>query len=1379
MATTNRYATRVFAEHPLALWSLDEQADYINLLDPSALDSWTIENGYTSNAEDLPDRPTEHPFPLFPMTAIHEDDLESGAAIPEVYTIRLTSSESFSSSDLSYDLGSVAFGFYVYPYPSPNLAASTLYEESVQPLIDIYELLSNKISKPFSISDDKRKVEIRLGYETESSEKILGTTLTLFEDKDAGVINFENKWTFVSKTFQLPAEFETLRFVIEISYPYNVDNQYKVAINGISAGQWSEEFQAVSLGATASPVIGTPLGAVNGIETLAYGLQDASAYYLLSDDNVICAKNTGMPMVFGTSNSTVITENPGLPSIIFPGFGFLNEAGQYKTLTTEFWMQVQSKAVLPRKIFGPLDSSDGLYVDGAFLKLKINDYIGSHYVGEWDRPMLVNIRYSPSSASININGEQVLSFDINADNLTFPPKTLDDIDYDWLGFYAYEDVPQIKLESFAIYPYDVPAIVNKKRMVYGQGITFPQNVKGVSSTNTAFVDYQFSNYTKNYNYPVIGKWKNGASNNIAIESQYIGPANYSLPEIYFNNKTQDAWITDLGSVQDVVPFISLKPTSSWDLTEGHIYFKNINFLNEETRAVYASFTSSTDDSKQVLLQFVNEIKGSSLTAYLEDDTISYVLEYKNSAGQIQTKTLYSVTGHVAEDSFVAGININNFVKSFGNDAIYVFNRKHQIKLYVGGNKNLSETFSGKIYNVQFLNSNNLVDVESIFLSNGIPADYGDDFVSHDIDYVSYVSSYSLIPKNNIDVFGLDIASSFYWEDYVPLSYFGSYVKDKENQSLFSVDTIQFNVDYPRNNNLNYVYVNAGEPGIINKYRHGFSEGDRIFFETYGVLPTELLPQTQYFVNTVIDENSFTVSTTTTGDPIAISADGVGLHDALFAGTRIIIDQQATTNYAVITKESHGLSANSKISISTTGSLPSGITTDQDYYVYSVIDSDSFILGKLAFDQDPDGRTIQRFIQVVIGSEQSGTHFMLDSQHQNFLSFDTRGSLVKTYISFQYLKTGANASRTSFLKTYLLPETNIVQPGDDWFTSKYEIMDDTIIYPPVGVNPETVAIVVHIDGAVDGLTSNPVKIRSLQLASRALGESPNIIQTRFGYPIIPYRKADIYFDYKAQSPAVIYKGSTPYLYNTSTSGVRLRGDYFGSANYGLSFPINRNLDSYYKVGSIQMALRYDADFFPESPVQIFEIQSKDKYIKFYIVADSENRKRAQIYAVDANSGLLYSNLTFFIDGNPVARPVATIKSWFMLGLSFGSLLNFGSSLGALRVTSPIHINNLSFYQISQLDEAKVIALRKWTAVANPTLDWAYWQSGTELAGDFSWQNLLVLGEVDPVFIDGSDIYKEFVGTNQIVVRSERTLTFNNYRYRTYKDVRWLSQTIEAL
>jgi hypothetical protein len=1389
----NFYASKIFAEHPLALWSLDDRADYISLISEADQDlsDWTVSNAVVENAVLLSDNPSTAPFPNAFVNAITEVE---PVVAPEVYTSRFETTFEITPSDINAELGSFSMGVYVYPYPTTFVA-------------------------PELGEDEKRLVSIRLGYETESDVKIKETTLKLYADEALNIVDSTRQWTFVSQTFQLPENFETLKFIVEVAYPYNPETEYLVALNGISAGQWSEEFQAVSLGVTPETIVEAPIEDLIGVETLSYGLQNLSAYYIV-DNNVLCAKNVGLPLVYGTNNSTLITKNENGPSLLFPGLGFLNQAGQYKIFTAEFWAQIQSHSSEPRRIFGPLSSTDGLYVDGPFLKLKIGSSVGSHFVGEWDRPMLINIRYSPTSSSLTINGDQVFSVNYSADNITFPAKTSEvGTDQDWLGFYAYEDIPQINLESFAIYPYDVPAILNKRRMVYGQAVDFPSDLKGIGPTTSTFIDYTFANYTKNFNYPKVGQWKNGAANNMVTENKYLGPPEYDLPEINFTNKTSDQWISDLSLAQDpdTKPFLSLKPSLAWEETSGHLYFRNLNFLREETRAFFGVFESNGETQRQVLFQLFNSIKLSSITAYLENENIDYVYSYKDRSGKEISKTLYSTSGHSPGDIFMAGIDIQKFISSFGKEVSSFFNRKHGIQVYIAGTREMTGTFYGKIYKVSFSNAKNLKKIDGLFLNIGLPVNYfndyafyesaeiydaGSEYFENDDAYWSFVldsgdpedwdypkpqdhiASYSLLPNSDLGAFSLDIGTDSYWEDYVPLSYFGGFVKDFDQKDYFSVDMIQLNIDYPATSSLNYATFEIDEynPTIVKKYSHGFKVGDRILFSSYKTLPEEISLNKLYYVDNVLGNNAFTFSETVGEDSLSISTNTEGPHDAILVDSEVTILEQDETSYALAIQENHGLRVNAKVSFSSTGSLPIGISDSEDYYVYRIINSSSFLLGRLEFLEINAKRT-QVLVPVVIDDTQSGTHFMKTNKTKNTLRYDTRDSLVKTYISFQYLKTGSNAPEESFVNVLPLSKTNTVIPGSEWLNTKYEVLNDTVIYAPGGVDANSIAVVIHVNATIPGIISNPVKIRSLQFASKSMGNSPNAIQTRFGSPIFPYRRVGPYFDYKAKNPLTISKTTSPYLYNTGTSGIRLRGNYFSSPVLGMSFPINRNIDGFYKVGSIQMALRYDEEFFPEAPAQIFEIQTKRELLKFYLVADNENKKRGQIYAIDANTGLLKSGIMFFIDGKPVARPVLGIRNWFMLGLSFTPILDFGLTQGAIRITSPIMVNSIVHHQIQPEEESEFLALRKWNAVADPVKDWGYWSTGVAddpealPSPDFTWQNLLILGKVSPKFIDGSDIYKEFVGTGQIIINSGKDLVLDQYQYKFYQNIRWLSQSIK--
>jgi len=1179
MSGTNLYATKVFAEHPLALWSLDNDSDYISLIPPTSQDLslWEADGAYVVDAtsdENFSEKPPKSPFGVF-VNGVIESELESGAAEPTVNEISFASDFEITPSDINFDLGSFAIGLYVFSYDT-SLAISLGYEYTVgseDPVL---------IQKTTNLSPNR-------------------------------------KWSFISHTFNIPENFDSFKIVVSFSYTYNPLRAYQFAVNGISVGQWAEEFHAVSLGVYPEEISNVPLE-LSGVETFAYGLQDLPAYYI-SGNNSLFARNTGLPLVYGTKNSTVVSPNPNGPSLIVPGLGFLNQAGQYKVLTSEFWMQIQSNSVSARRVFGPLTSDDGLYVDGPFLKLKINENVESHFVGEWDRPMLVNIRYSPNIVSMNINGETVLSMKIDVNEIGFPEKQVDGVDQDWLGFYASPDVPLMQIESVAIYPYDVSALINKRRFVYGQAVDFPDNTKGLNQANTVMIDYAFSKYTKNFNYPKIGQWKSGSSNNLIVEKNYVSSPEYPLPPIAFTSKSLVEWREDLNAEQTTEDpkFLSLKPNNSWDDVEGHIFFKNINILREDTKAFYL-ICESLSNEKQVLFEVSNDVRGAKLTAYLEGENIDYVFSSSSSNGIVQTETLYSTSGHSVSDVFVVGVNMDLFAKFFGRQSSVLFGKKHAVKLYVGGTSDFKNTFGGKIFKVGFSNSKNIIGIFEYFLNNGFSSDYSENAAEDRQKIIDYIPSYGLILNDNLGEYSLDIQSSWLWEDYIPLSYLGGYAKNVDEKTSFSVDMLQFNIDFPKFN----------------------------------------------------------------------------------------------------------------------------IFSNNEY--------------------------------------------------------DTAGLPIKTFISFQYLKNGSNTSLGTIQNTKRLSRFGAVVPGAEWVNTKYEVNNDTAVAVPKGVNPNLIALVIHIEGNVSGVLSNPVRIRSMQIAAKSLGTSSSAIQTKFGAPVFPYRKVGLYFDYKTVNPFSIYKGSTPYLYMTSNSGIRIRGSYSSSATRGLSIPINRNVSRFYKVGTLQMAVRYDEDIFPETPVQIFEIEAASQYIKFYLIADNANRKRGQIYAVDSNTGLAQSGVSYFIDGKPVARPILNKRNWTMLGLTFTPNLDFSLTQGALRITSPLLVNNISQYQVTESDEKESLAFRRWFAVStlpDQLLSWEYWIDGEEdneidpevvASDDFTWQNVLILGQAQPKFIDASDIYKQYTGTNQFAVQSlnpdgedlvSSKLLLNKYRYRTYKDIRWSTSVTKPL
>ncbi len=1234
---SNIYAEKIFSEHPIAAWSLDDKADYVSLLPSNSIISWSIEGGEKTSVS-LKDVP----FPDEDVIKVSPTEASFGDAIS------ITSPNLYAFDQLNKKLATFSIGTYVYSDSS---------------YIDSYEI-------GYEYFDD-------LSGQTVQKTKVFQTSVI-------------GRWIFISETFDVPDLDYEFRAILKINYFSDAvvfnEEDFIFYVNGISFGQWSEEFASTSTGVTTTTVPNSValVGGNGAVEARQYGFSDGSGYYLISD-NALVAKNSGVPLVYGAKNNTVLSSNNNLPSLIVPGHGFLNNSGKYLSYTFEFWARIESNVVGARRIVGPIASSDGIYVDGPFVVLSIGKYSQSYYVGEWSRPMLFDLRYSNSSASLLINGEQVISIPLDLDEITFVSEySEDEKNQDWIGFYAYDDVSPIEIDCVAIYPYQVSNILAKRRWIYGQAVEFPENINAAYSGTSFFIDYPFAKYSNNYNYPDVARWQSGVLENIAIKNNTLSSPEYDLPEIVLNSKTLDEWKSALAASQNEFDsFIKLKfSDSSWNGEEPYIYFPKLNVLSQSVKAVYGIFKVNPSDSgTHPLIKIDNPESGNSFMIAISGASLSY---YMIEDGI--TRIVYQKARPADGEMFVAGFDIDLLSDYFGSRVATFFGDMDKLRMYVGGDSE-SESFTGNIYQISFCNDRNLSKIAGLFGETGIAGDYSDletyiqsvgpELTIYDAidagllsntrwsflekiydggvlssyvlsEFTSHTPSYSFFLNKTIASFDLDIAAESYWEDYVPLSYLAKYVNDSSGNSVYGIDFIQFNIDYP--------------------------------------VPSLFLEQES--------ESSWTYE-----------------------------ELQAAYSNPVVRG-------------------------------YEYLDNELFT--------------------------GYGNYIDLKNKSVKSYRYNTTDSMVRTYVSFQYLSSGSNASYHNFNTIKLPPKNNVIQvgkDGEDWLRTKYEVVDNMIIYPPQDVDFNLIAMVVHVEMSCFGINNSPIRIRSLQLASQSLEYSaPTPVGTRFGNNIYPYKKAGVYFNYKATNPFAIYKGSTPYLYLTKKSGIEVVGDFNKFESRGISMPINQSLASSYKVIAMQAAIRFGQDFFPFDAVEVFEIQSKDAYIKFYLKSIHPNGKRARIYAVNAKTGRVENGIAFYINGNIVKDPVITTKEWAFLGINFASTLNFDNYAGAIRITGPLLFNNISHYQSTNLQEVQQVSVRPWFKVRRAgslDLDWQYWDSG------FIWNGVLVIASTSYYGINPSDIYKMYTGTNKIIIDDNYQIRFGDYQYSVYSDVAWQSEISSAV
>jgi hypothetical protein len=342
----------------------------------------------------------------------------------------------------------------------------------------------------------------------------------------------------------------------------------------------------------------------------------------------------------------------------------------------------------------------------------------------------------------------------------------------------------------------------------------------------------------------------------------------------------------------------------------------------------------------------------------------------------------------------------------------------------------------------------------------------------------------------------------------------------------------------------------------------------------------------------------------------------------------------------------------------------------------------------------------------------------------------------------------------------------------WSNKKFEVVDNTLIYPTKIEDFSDLAIVYHLEFNLRNILTKPIALRRLELASQAFNDNSfNPVGTRLGLNMFPYKRSGIYYDYKAKNPFSIYKGSTPYLYLNRKSGVEVRGEFDSNVNRGLAIPINQTTANNYRISAAQIWMRYDEDFFPGTQTELFEIKYKLDTIKFYMVADSEKGSRAKIFARSQETGQEFNGLSYFWNGSLVREPVITKKEWGVLGIAFSTALNFDSYLGGINLTGPMVFNNIAYYQANNLQQVQSTLNRPWQQVKTSGItnfQWQYWLD------NFTWEGVLVISSSDLYGVSPADVYKTYVGTNKIIIDDEEGMIFDADKIKIYNNTVWQTE-----
>jgi hypothetical protein len=1368
MASTlsNLYVERASSEHPLALWMLNEQVDYVSQITEDERQFQLFATWQLTNAEAISEssRALGAPFLDSSTTRII-------GAIPPTPTMDVVLTSQFLlSNDFVPELSNFSVGFYIY----------------------LDTALANTVSLGYQYTD----------IETDEIVEVLSTQNVKSSYRD--------RWVFFSDTFDLPPGplvAEDVKLVIKVNVSEgDIAGGYDFFINGLSVGQWSEEFNKTSYGVVTNPIplnIALP-SELKSLPAFPYGASGENGYYL-SQGFQLFAKNFGVPLVFGSSNVTKISPNVldeiNYPSLIFPGYGFLNERGRYNDYTVEMWIRINAESVGTRRIFGPIASTDGVYVDGAFLTLKIGTSVASHFIGDWFRPMVVHLRVIRDSIILILNGEEVINLEIDQNNVALPAE-FDNLgrSQDWLGFYAYDDVDPIDVDTFSVYSYSMPTEVAKRRWVWGQAVAAPEQTNSSINSVTAFNDYAFANYAANYNYPDFANWKQGFFSNVSADSKSLSLPDYELPDFRLGSRTSTELFNDIQDIErsesdldDLANknYITLSPDTDWDSDSDYIYFENFGILNEPVQTVYGIFKTDGTEENKPLLKITNKINNNNITISLDETTVTYQTNIDGDQFTLATKTIN------ANEKFAVGFDIQKLSRSQDSQVNRFFTDQSSLDLYVAGDG--TDKFNGNIYKVGFdagynsRKTNWMYDEDGIISSHikytitdavqadnkvtfttsgvhnyligdrvnisGIVSDPVNEFdlneqaitsitddtftISNmaDAEYVSggtvtdsanilfkHTANYTLTVINKYGLFFPDIAVAGYWEDYMPLSYFSKAIVDYDEEQNYELDSIQFNQDFPQ-------------------------------------------------------------------PPKAAASQETSLWT--YADLQIEYSIPVILSYADLNNEFY--------------------TGWQDYEEMS-----------------------QNSIR---------TSF-----------YDTGDSVLRSYVSFQRIVDGANRNLADFSEFAKPLTSGIIDPAGfdlDWQQTAFETTSGSIIYPPQrtystnnAIDFNDYAIVYHLDFKSDGIFHHPVRFKELQLASQVLERTDfTPVGSRFGIPVYYYTKLGLYYDLKAKNPIATYKKSTPYLYLDRQSGWKIKGEFSSLVDRGIAIPINLSRAEKTEVSSIQMWIRFAERDFPEDPIMIFSIEHNGGTYDFFIQADSSGR-RGYIFAVDRETTEVLDDIGYYLNGQAVYRPFLLQEEWVVLGLEFGDLLDFSSRTGRISLNGPLMYNNISYNLATNIEKTESLQTRSWAdmltihvggvtdvvatgtqitytttntfiegetvtisdvvpsqfnvtnatviSASGNTFTIANTATGTYTSGGvvesgkwedlqtdlvvidgssppFKWQQVKIISQSKVFTIDPKAIYEKYTGSNRVVVDDEsRGILIDPDRIRVFKNTTWVDR-----
>lgn len=464
------------------------------------------------------------------------------------------------------------------------------------------------------------------------------------------------------------------------------------------------------------------------------------------------------------------------------------------------------------------------------------------------------------------------------------------------------------------------------------------------------------------------------------------------------------------------------------------------------------------------------------------------------------------------------------------------------------------------------------------------------------------------------------------------------------------------------------------------------------------------------------------------------------------------------------------------------------------------------------------------------------YFGLKKKNATGSTVTTANSSLQSYLTFQSIANGANRPLSDFPYSAGLEENAVIYADmantfvlpQKVYDTKFLFKDNVVVFPPKTNNFEDYAMVVHLEVNQRSILKNPLKIKSMEISANNLNyisdssdpSQRNYIGTRFGKKVYPYTDMMTLVDQKVENPLAIHKTSTPYLYTTRKSGVRLVNESLVSGSPSESrifIPINESGSFEYKVSAIQFMVK--PEFVEDDKtIKFIEIKHKDGRL-LYGMSKIGGSGTLSSYGRTTDGLLLnggvpvpptfdyifdggtptsvypptpYLNITtetndvipvtdsgwspvygsdYYQNGRYVPSPVLENNDWSVVGIVFPEPLDFSELAdGGITLFGGAVFNNISYYLEEGLGIRTNLTTRTWQGVfdADGTVPsgttWAYWAGNT-------WQYVYLLGQASSYISTPADIFDAYVGTNSEIVDDGYGLTLDHRQAQLISDATW--------